>query len=333
MVLQFQSTHPVWDGTRCRCRSTWSANDFNPPIPCGMGRLSGAAGRRAARISIHPSRVGWDLQKHIPKDWRRRFQSTHPVWDGTWLASWGYPAPPYFNPPIPCGMGLRPRLEPRQGSRISIHPSRVGWDDKTSSIVPRSSQFQSTHPVWDGTQMSLAPAPQRRRFQSTHPVWDGTSVGGAVASAFVYFNPPIPCGMGPARFTTCLRISNFNPPIPCGMGRVRRNHTQYPDFISIHPSRVGWDHATASRKWRNVYFNPPIPCGMGLPIPLHDGDGVKISIHPSRVGWDAEQYCRCSPEPRFQSTHPVWDGTNSGRGDRTVHWISIHPSRVGWDNC
>ena len=58
-----------------------------------------------AKISIHPSRVGWDNHTGGNQN------------DET-----------YFNPPIPCGMG--PLGIDRRGVviPISIHPSRVGWD-------------------------------------------------------------------------------------------------------------------------------------------------------------------------------------------------------------
>ena len=55
---------------------------FNPPIPCGMGPGVLVHLRKAALISIHPSRVGWDYL-YTPL-------ATHSG---------------YFNPPIPCGMG------------------------------------------------------------------------------------------------------------------------------------------------------------------------------------------------------------------------------------
>ena len=57
-----------------------------------------------------------------------KFQSTHPVWDGT----------------------IRFR---RAFDRmlISIHPSRVGWDASFFYDIVKYSRFQSTHPVWDGT--------------------------------------------------------------------------------------------------------------------------------------------------------------------------------------
>ena len=56
-------------------------------------------------ISIHPSRVGWDLHHMHNINGAQLFQSTHPVWDGT------------------VGGGV-----PMRKGEISIHPSRVGWD-------------------------------------------------------------------------------------------------------------------------------------------------------------------------------------------------------------
>ena len=34
-------------------------------------------------ISIHPSRVGWDVELKTLRLGQLVFQSTHPVWDGT----------------------------------------------------------------------------------------------------------------------------------------------------------------------------------------------------------------------------------------------------------
>ena len=35
----FQSTHPVWDGTRSKFLRSYLPEHFNPPIPCGMGHV------------------------------------------------------------------------------------------------------------------------------------------------------------------------------------------------------------------------------------------------------------------------------------------------------
>ena len=79
----FQSTHPVWDGTRRESNRMHAGKHFNPPIPCGMGRLRWRRNREWCCISIHPSRVGWDFDRSHSRTWRKLFQSTHPVWDGT----------------------------------------------------------------------------------------------------------------------------------------------------------------------------------------------------------------------------------------------------------
>ena len=170
------------------------------------------------------------------------FQSTHPVWDGTIYRDEDNYCFRDFNPPIPCGMGRAQALQGHGEIFISIHPSRVGWDAFEISSILSSGTFQSTHPVWDGTSRPM-------------------------------IFPVLSC--------------NFNPPIPCGMGRRYPFWCIGPLYISIHPSRVGWDLWTTGKK-------PYI---------------MKISIHPSRVGWDCDKFLRNIIAVRFQSTHPVWDGT------------------------
>ena len=123
---------------------------FNPPIPCGMGRCAPLGSDWSGAISIHPSRVGWDTAVILRTNQSHLFQSTHPVWDGTGSQNLSEPitknfnppipcgmgpydtnvhaCPRDFNPPIPCGMGLEPQPAALIKRTISIHPSRVGWD-------------------------------------------------------------------------------------------------------------------------------------------------------------------------------------------------------------
>ena len=80
----FQSTLPVWGGTLCACRTTRCILDFNPPSPCGEGpncgvkmevsnefqstlpvwggTISHIIHHIQQRISIHPPRVGRDVE-------------------------------------------------------------------------------------------------------------------------------------------------------------------------------------------------------------------------------------------------------------------------------
>ena len=108
---QFQSTHPVWDGTFCD-----SLEDFS------------------GKISIHPSRVGWDQSSPRCR----------------WIAG-------YFNPPIPCGMGLCAKRLRELEEKISIHPSRVGWDSWRRLALGATIHFNPPIPCGMGLTISKSP--------------------------------------------------------------------------------------------------------------------------------------------------------------------------------
>ncbi len=147
--------------------------DFNPPTPCGVGRVAhdyypclllfqsthpvrGGTRPRTCScgcscISIHPPRAGWDAaQLRQPTE------------------------PNNSNPPTPCGVGpsksvvksrkrrfqsthpVRGGTQPirvyRASRFISIHPPRAGWDPAPFFSQAANLSFQSTHPVRGGTQ-------------------------------------------------------------------------------------------------------------------------------------------------------------------------------------
>ena len=77
----FQSTHPVRGGTPVLAKSHPSQSHFNPPTPCGVGRLQVQL-CLFEHISIHPPRAGWDKP---PSYTCLRIND--------------------FNPPTPCGVG------------------------------------------------------------------------------------------------------------------------------------------------------------------------------------------------------------------------------------
>ena len=184
-------------------------------------------------------------------------------------------------------MGRNARDNDNDHSAISIHPSRVGWDPHFPGTINLIYIFQSTHPVWDGT--DLWDTIKELEKISIHPSRVGWDVPDSVKIKD--------------------DIVNFNPPIPCGMGHFAGLLSERQELISIHPSRVGWDfsslttrkprltfqsthpvwdgtvdqyvrcyskifqsthpvwdgtsveRAVSTRRW---HFNPPIPCGMGL---------------------------------------------------------------------
>ena len=171
-AIRFQSTHPVWGGTRLDCprwgrgtisihppRVGWdgfgpmkptNADNFNPPTPCGVGLTSGAG-------------IG-----EVPI-----FQSTHPVWGGTSCHVSCSPSIPNFNPPTPCGVGLQ----------IAFNFALL-------------CAFQSTHPVWGGTHTIDEQQAEIKHFNPPTPC--GVGHRQARRSGRPHdFNPPTPCGVGP----------------------------------------------------------------------------------------------------------------------------------------
>ena len=84
-----------------------SDEDFNPPSPCGEGRLGAWDVEHHIEISIHPPRVGRDTTVSALSQWQVTFQSTLPVWGGTLSCTPDTAVDIYFNPPSPCGEGLR----------------------------------------------------------------------------------------------------------------------------------------------------------------------------------------------------------------------------------
>ena len=79
---EFQSTLPVWGGTRPWARSAWIPAYFNPPSPCGEGRKLGLQG--AIRYDFNPpSPCGEGQIKDSSALDTLLFQSTLPVWGGT----------------------------------------------------------------------------------------------------------------------------------------------------------------------------------------------------------------------------------------------------------
>ena len=145
---------------------------FNPPSPCGEGPA--ALGTPAWLPLFQSTLPVWGGTFHgVPSFLIARFQSTLPVWGGT------------FKVCLACSWFL-----------VSIHPPRVGRDYRPEESKRPWSLFQSTLPVWGGTGPALwggrvgysfnPPSPcgeglagaklkeTRCQFQSTLPVWGGT---------------------------------------------------------------------------------------------------------------------------------------------------------------
>ena len=151
-AVVFQSTHPVWDGTLLMEFTTEGGGDFNPPIPCGMGRRHRPQRRQSADFNP-PIPCGMGLIAAIDSAASAAFQSTHPVWDGTW--------PDDFRGGIehisihPSRVGWDMVTGSTAGARpISIHPSRVGWDFRQDYSSLRFSYFNPPIPCGMGLFMT-----------------------------------------------------------------------------------------------------------------------------------------------------------------------------------
>ena len=300
----FQSTHPVWGGTRSDKRFLHGVAISIHPPRVGWDCLSCSTASRSSisihpprvgwdktenvlhgtgQISIHPPRVGWDPKLLLPSKPDRLFQSTHPVWGGT------------------------------------AHSSRP----------PATARFQSTHPVWGGT-LSLSLAVSNRIFQSTHPVWGGTfTVSQPTPPKVISIHPPR-VGWDQNQKCPAQDWSNFNPPTPCGVGRHHGDlRPQRGHFNPPTPCGVG--HLAPVKPCRLSAFQSTHPVWGGTTASLSSEERVPISIHPPRVGWDLVILVLFLPLLAFQSTHPVWGGTFGTGKTLSAVRISIHPPRVGWD--
>ena len=122
------------------------------------------------------------------------------------------------------------------------------------------------------------------------------------------FNPPAPCGAGPAQQRIPRRPCDFNPPAPCGAGRLPGCIYLDKGGISIHPPRAGRDGWPRAPRQSPMDFNPPAPCGAGLE--------------------QLTMMCNCL---KFQSTRPVRGGTCRTKTCCLTMGISIHPPRAGRD--
>ena len=194
-ISPFQSTLPVWGGTRAVCETFRAIHDFNPPSPCGEGPGKLAAGGVNGGISIHPPRVGRDSGMLSLMYTSLPFQSTLPVWGGTRQVGPG--GQKYrFQSTLPVWGGTPAILLCNLVLQISIHPPRVGRDPGRLRMV--SVKNISIHPPRVGRDL-----------------WKGRPMIGCC-----YFNPPSPCGEG--RGQKCrkrCKNGNFNPPSPCGEGQ------------------------------------------------------------------------------------------------------------------
>ena len=216
--------------------------------------------------STRPLRGGTLAQAGISGE--DAFQSTRPLRGGTpYLCEAVMSCRFQSTRPLRGGTTMTHKSETQEGFQ-STRPLRGGTGPPTG--VHGAGEFQSTRPLRGGTRIRRTRA-DADEFQSTRPLRGGTFVGSPSPATATYFNPPAPCGAGPASTATAGR--SIKP--------LRANQRK---FQSTRPLRGGtgaYRHCIFGND-----FNPPAPCGAGLsPIPF---------------------LCLAPP---FQSTRPLRGGT------------------------
>ena len=231
----FQSTLPVWEGTRWNPLWRLHAHDFNPPSPCGEGRADAERLAGVYDVSIHPPRVGRDT--HATPPYSQEPISIHPPRvgrDGRMCRFCRWQK--YFNPPSPCGEG-------------------------PTTILCRSSidVFQSTLPVWGGTGGTTRAIPFP--LISIHPPRVGRDPGHHQrgGSPQTDFNPPSPCGEGQSGLPHHHYPHLFQSTLPVWGGTYTLGFPVLRHKISIHPPRVGRDFCVPPLTFycQRISIHPP----------------------------------------------------------------------------
>ena len=104
----------------------------------------------------------------VPGTFAAGFLLTHPVWDVTWIAYIGRSNDEFLltHPVWDVTDWL---LIYEVDGDISTHTSRVGCDDKTSTVLKQTKKFLLTHPVWDVTLRSWKDSANSLNFYSHIP--------------------------------------------------------------------------------------------------------------------------------------------------------------------
>ena len=168
--------------------------NFNPRTPCGVRPHLGVCCLNAPG-----------------------FQSTHPVWGAT-RRCYCTRRKGDFNPRTPCGVRPLPLAGDCSASVISIHAPRVGCDNPDFVEPGATGHFNPRTPCGVRPVGHRCSPAVERAFQSTHPVWGATLVSLIRKTIGRNFNPRTPCGVRlyPCRFLrSCTRISIHAPRVGC----------------------------------------------------------------------------------------------------------------------
>ena len=131
---------------------------------------------------------------------------------------------------------------------ISIHPPRMGWDAMCIVSGAFGGNFQSTHPVWGGTEDYTSA--DGTTSISIHPPrmgWDCSTRDRKVSVKLISIHPPR-MGWDHVTVMDLQPSTHFNPPTPYGVGpKTDTNTPQQKRFQSTHPVWGGTTTAGVER--------------------------------------------------------------------------------------
>ena len=167
---------------------------------------------------------------------------------------------------------------------ISIHPPHAGRDANAIGLIASAAVFQSTLPMRGGTWSTATPAADGV-FQSTLPMRGGTpTLVYGINQLVISIHPPH-AGRDVMTLSGSIHGGDFNPPSPCGEGPAHLFlATPAPQFQSTLPMRGGTLRSTF--KIKRIRFQSTLPMRGGTVTYSVDGVAVRAfqSTLPMRGG-------------------------------------------------
>ena len=154
-----------------------------------------------------------------------------------------------------------------------------------------------------------------------------------LSNSRIYFNPPAPCGTGPASGSHGLMLTrNFNPPAPCGTGLPLVDPIVAGiQFQSTRPLRDGTECIGSFPTTEPISIHPPL-AGRDPRTDICHCSRYGISIHPPLAGRDSCPIgTTTTTEEYFNPPAPCGTGPVQRRLRGRYRNISIHPPLAGRD--
>ena len=169
--------------------------------------------------------------------------------------------------------------------KISIHPPHAGRDGNGGDTF--FVKGISIHPPHAGRDyvtairfMAFCP------FQSTRPMRGGTWTSWRRTMGFQDFNPPAPCGAGPAEMSPPFPYTEFQSTRPMRGGTLGGGILDNTLGISIHPPHAGRDWKQTTKMAWDKKFQSTRPMRGGTNLTSALTKIFSISIHPPHAGRD-----------------------------------------------